>query len=114
MNRSTWNRSTLDLAPSARNSARHSHRGSPVHATSAPLAVAQDGGARLDRRGNVTPLGEVNAADFITSRQGWAVGTQMTFHHDRTHVTRTNVDRIIHTSDGGNGWHTQLQFPVPG
>jgi photosystem II stability/assembly factor-like uncharacterized protein len=82
-------------------------------AGSVPFLIAADGGTRLGPVATIAPLSQVAAAAFVTGDQGWVVGTQQRLHHIGRHITRTTVDKIVHTSDGGRTWRTQLQFRSP-
>lgn len=73
----------------------------------APMDLAQDGGAVLAPRGRVRGLTVANAAAFVTLDNGWVVGTQITYHTSSSATTSTLINRIVHTWDGGRTWQVQ-------
>ncbi len=75
----------------------------------APMDLAEHGGAVLLPRGNVRGITEANAAAFITIDDGWVVGTQTSYHPSGT--ASTVVNRIVHTADGGRSW--QILYTLP-
>lgn len=63
----------------------------------APLTMATNGGATLDRAGDVAGVNQPLAAAFLTTTKGWVVGENLKAH---TFV-------IVATADAGRTWTTQ-------
>ena len=74
----------------------------------APIAIAQDGGAQLSRPGNVGGINQATGASFITASQGWVTGV-LNLYNLATGAAEAPTYRIVHTADGGHTWHTQYQ-----
>lgn len=72
----------------------------------APMAIAQDGGAQLYRPGNVGGIDFATGASFITTGQGWVTGVLLHYNL-ATGAAEAPTYRIVHTADGGRTWHTQ-------
>ena len=64
----------------------------------APMAIALRGGAVLMRSTSVAQLGEATGAAFLTTSDGWVVGTRQ---------GAGPVSLIMHTGDGGRTWQAQ-------
>jgi hypothetical protein len=71
----------------------------------APWALADDGGRRLQRHRTVTPVTRPSGAAFVRVAEGWVTGEQQRWRHQ--HALRT-LYRVMHTTDGGRHWQTQL------
>ena len=63
----------------------------------APLTMATDGGATLNRAGDVTGVNQPLAAAFLTTTRGWVVGENLKAH----------TFAIVATADAGRTWTTQ-------
>jgi len=63
----------------------------------APLTMATDGGATLNRAGDVTGVNQPLAAAFLTTTRGWVVGENLKAH----------TFAIVATADAGRSWTTQ-------
>jgi photosystem II stability/assembly factor-like uncharacterized protein len=63
----------------------------------APLTMATDGGATLNRLGDVAAVNEPLAAAFVTTTRGWVVGENLKAH----------TFAIMATADAGRTWTTQ-------
>jgi photosystem II stability/assembly factor-like uncharacterized protein len=63
----------------------------------APLTMATDGGATLNRAGDVTGVNQPLAAAFLTTTQGWVVGENL----------KARTFAIVATADAGRSWTTQ-------
>jgi hypothetical protein len=63
----------------------------------APLAIATNGGAALNRVGDVAAVNEPLAAAFLTMAKGWVVGENL----------KARTFAIEATTDAGRTWTTQ-------
>ena len=63
----------------------------------APLTMATDGGATLNRAGDVTGVNQPLAAAFLTTTRGWVVGENL----------KARTFAIVATADAGRTWTTQ-------
>ena len=63
----------------------------------APLTMATDGGATLNRAGDVTGVNRPLAAAFLTTTRGWVVGENL----------KARTFAIVATADAGRTWTTQ-------
>jgi photosystem II stability/assembly factor-like uncharacterized protein len=63
----------------------------------APLTMATNGGATLDRAGDVTGVNQPLAAAFVTTTKGWVVGENL----------KARTFAIVATADAGRTWTTQ-------
>jgi photosystem II stability/assembly factor-like uncharacterized protein len=63
----------------------------------APLAIATNGGATLNRLGDVAAVNEPLAAAFVTTTRGWIVGENL----------KARTFAIVATADAGRTWTTQ-------
>lgn len=77
----------------------------PVGYGAAPVVMVTGGGSSLSRQGMVSGLTQPLAAAFISSSQGWVIGTDQT-------QPRQRGDYVIEaTADGGKTWTRQYQTP---
>jgi hypothetical protein len=83
----------------------------PQSQGTAPLVIANQGGAMLLRPGNVADIAQANGAAFVTPNDGWVVGTQTRYPRNGPDRGIT-VSRIVHTADGGRSW--QVQYLLKG
>jgi photosystem II stability/assembly factor-like uncharacterized protein len=63
----------------------------------APLTMATNGGATLNRAGDVTGVNQPLAAAFLTTTRGWVVGENL----------KARTFAIVATADAGRTWTTQ-------
>lgn len=75
----------------------------PVGYGAAPLDLASAGGATLASEGNVGGLTRPYATAFVSSVQGWVVGT------DQTQASKAGDYAIVATTDGGHSWRTEYR-----
>jgi photosystem II stability/assembly factor-like uncharacterized protein len=69
----------------------------------APLEMAEGGGADRNMRGNVSGMTQAYGVAFISTTQGWVVGT------DQTVAGQYGLSVIEATTDGGLTWTRQYQ-----
>jgi hypothetical protein len=69
----------------------------------APLELVTGGGAGLSSQGNVGGLTQPLGVAFVSSSQGWVIGT------DQTQPGQQGDYVIEATSDGGRTWTRQYQ-----
>jgi len=81
-------------------------------AAMAPIVFATNGGAQLHApsgTGSVGGITDPTGASFVSTAQGWVVGT-LTMYEQKP-VTSTTV--IAHTADGGQSWTTPYSAAQP-